>query len=146
MKKLFKSIILSAALFTGAAAVAPSASAAWSPWGNYKGGAMRVYTDATTYTAKATTIDYKIQKKGSKKYYYKAILYKWTDSGLIHTGQYSSGSFTGSTPMKKFSVTSARRNTGNGTYIVKYNLYSKSNWTGFVGSPTSNWFFISYNL
>ena len=146
MKKIFKSIIVSAAILTGATAAAPSASAAWSPWKTYTGGTMRVYTDATTYTPRATTIDYKMEKKGSKKYYYKAILYKWTDSGLIHTGQYSSGSFTGSTPMKSFSVTSARRETGNGTYIVKYNLYTKSNWTGFVGSPTSSKFFITYNL
>ncbi|MCR9040929.1 hypothetical protein QRX25_10515 [Bacillus sp. L381] len=146
MRKLFKSIILSAALLMGATAVAPPASAAWSPWGNYKGGTMRVYTDATTYTARAATIDYKIEKKGSKKYYYKAILYKWTDSGLIHTGQVSSGSFTNSTPLKSFSVTSARRNCGNGTYIIKYNLYAKSNWTGYVGSPTSSGFFITYNM
>ncbi|MEC3613129.1 hypothetical protein P9181_17525 [Bacillus velezensis] len=64
MKKLFKSIILSAALLTGAVAVAPSASAAWSGWQNESGYSGRVFTDATTYTAGASTIDWKAEKKG----------------------------------------------------------------------------------
>ena len=60
-EKLFKSIILSAALLTGAA-VAPSASAAWSGWQN-ESGYSRVFTDAATYTGGASTVDWKAEKK-----------------------------------------------------------------------------------
>ncbi|QYM84576.1 hypothetical protein KTJ85_08370 [Bacillus sp. 7D3] len=49
MKKLFKSIIISAALLTGAAAVAPFASAAWSGWQNESGYSGRVFTDTATH-------------------------------------------------------------------------------------------------
>lgn len=53
MKKLLKSIILSAALLMGAAAVAPSASAAWSGWQNESGYSARVFTDAARHTRPA---------------------------------------------------------------------------------------------
>ncbi|MFE4024481.1 hypothetical protein ACFXPZ_45235, partial [Streptomyces sp. NPDC059101] len=118
------------------------ASAAWTGWNNRHGHSIRVWTDATTYSPSASTIDYKAEKKGSKRLYYKAILYKWSDKGLIHTGRVGSGSFTGSTPVKSFSVPSVRREYGTGTYLIKYNLYSKSNWTGYVGSVNSNRFYI----
>ncbi|MFE5206808.1 hypothetical protein [Bacillus cereus] len=133
---------LVAVITLGVLVLPESASAAWSGWQNRNGHSIRVWTDATTYSPSASTIDYKAEKKGSKRLYYKAILYKWSDKGLIHTGRVGSGSFTGSTPVKSFSVPSVRREYGTGTYLIKYNLYSKSNWTGYVGSVNSNRFYI----
>ncbi|QFG05359.1 hypothetical protein 022DV001_47 [Bacillus phage 022DV001] len=141
---MIKKIILSAVVMSAVLAVIfpYEASAAWSGWQNRNGYSIRVYTDATTYTPKASTIDYKAEKKGTVRLYYKAILYKYTSKGLIHTGQVGSGSFTSSTPFKSFSVRSARREYGNGTYLIKYNLYKKSNWTGYIGSANSSYFYI----
>ncbi|HEQ3553565.1 hypothetical protein ACX3X3_13545 [Bacillus subtilis] len=144
MKKIIFALV--AVITLGVTVWPESASAAWSGWQNRNGYSIRVYTDATTYTPRATSIDYKAEKKGSSRLYYKAILYKYTNSGLIHTGRVGSGSFTSSTPFKSFSVSSVRREYGTGTYLIKYNLYKNSNWTGYIGSANSNRFYITANI
>ncbi|PSA91504.1 hypothetical protein C6370_18410 [Bacillus atrophaeus] len=144
MKKLFKAIILSAALLMGAAAVAPSASAAWSGWQTETfGHKARVYTDATTYTSKATTIDWKAEKKGSSTLYYTAGVYKKrSGGGLTDTKMVQRGSFKTATPMKSFNAKTIRNKTGKGTYVIQLDCYSDSGKRHYIGTFESAKFYV----
>ncbi|MEC1900980.1 hypothetical protein [Bacillus atrophaeus] len=128
MKKLFKSIILSAVLLTGAAVVAPSASAVWSGYQTSK--KVRVYTDSTNYSGRATSVDWKAQKTTSGRVYYDAMLIR-TDN-FSNTGV-QRGNFTSSTPLKKFSLSKARP----GTYQVVVNIYTDKAERKYVGTVRS---------
>gem|GEM_PF-3201235 len=77
-----------------------------------------MYTDASTYSARASTADWKIEKKGSSKFHYTAHIYKWTNTGL-----YSGGS-----------MVSVRRKLGSGTYIVRVFCYKDSKKKKQIGS------------
>ncbi|AYJ76181.1 hypothetical protein BSP7_065 [Bacillus phage BSP7] len=124
----------------------PKAEAAWSGWQSLTTGYTgRVYTDATTYTSRASTIDWKVEKKGSSKVYYTAKLYKWNNNGLVYTGQSAGGYFFYSTPLKSFSVPKARKATGNGGYQIKvelYNSYIKDK-AHYKGTLNSSKFYIT---
>ncbi|MCY9196005.1 hypothetical protein MOE86_04610 [Bacillus atrophaeus] len=128
MKKLFKTIILSAVLLMGAVAVAPSASAAWSGYQTSK--KVRVYTDSTNYSGRATSVDWKAQKTTSGRVYYDAMLIR-TDN-FSNTGV-QRGNFTSSTPLKKFSLSKARP----GTYQVVVNIYTDKAERNYVGTVRS---------
>ncbi|KXZ21821.1 hypothetical protein P4T89_03560 [Bacillus nakamurai] len=128
MKKLFKSIIISAALLMGTAAVAPSASATWS--GHQTSKKVRVYTDETTYSSRATSVDWKAEKSTAGRVYYSAM--------LIRSDNYSNssaqrGNFITTTPLKKFSLSGVKP----GTYRVIVNIYSDSNERNYIGSASS---------
>ncbi|OIK22157.1 hypothetical protein [Bacillus amyloliquefaciens] len=128
MKKLLKSIILSAALLMGAAAVAPSASAAWS--GYQTGKKVRVYTDASTYSSRATSVDWKAEKTTAGRVYYSAMLVRsdnYSNSGAQR------GNFTTATPLKRFSLSGVKP----GTYRVIVNIYSDANERNYIGSASS---------
>lgn len=140
MKKLMMIVgITLVVLFTS---IATPAQAAWGGWSTSdKGVTARVYVDAYTYTTKATTVDFKAEKKGSKKYYYKAVIYKSTSSQIIPTATFT-GSFTSSSPLKKAKLYELRKH-GSGVYFVRFKLYSKSNYTGLVGLYDSHNFTIT---
>lgn len=128
MKNLLKPITVLLILCAGVLAFTSSASAAWSGYQTSK--KVRVYTDATTYTTRATSVDWKAQKTTSGRVYYSAM--------LIRTDNYSNsgaqrGNFTSGTPLKKFSLSKTRP----GTYQVVINLYSDSSERNYIGTARS---------
>ncbi|MFI8862507.1 hypothetical protein PWO55_08965 [Bacillus velezensis] len=143
MKKLFESIILSAVLLTGAAAVAPSASAEWSGWQNESGYSGRVFTDAATYTTGASTVDWKAEKKGAETLYYTAGVYKKrSGGGLTDTNLVQRGSFKTATPLKSFNVKTIWNKTGKGTYVIQLDCYSDSGKRNYIGTSESAKFYV----
>ncbi|MEH6861520.1 hypothetical protein [Bacillus velezensis] len=136
MKRLVKSLVIAATLLTGTIALTPQADAAWSGWQTEKfGHKARVYTDATTYSSSATTVDWKAEKKGGATLYYTAGVYKKRSSGgLTDTGLVQRGSFKTSTPLKSFSAKSIRSKTGKGTYVIQIDCYSDSAKRKYVGT------------
>ncbi|MEC3676882.1 hypothetical protein P9190_01310 [Bacillus velezensis] len=114
MKKLFKSIILSAVLLMGAAAVAPSVSAAWSGLQNESGYSGRVFTDAATYTA--------------------GVYKKRSGGGLTDTNLVQRGSFKTATPLKSFNAKTIRNKTGKGSYVIQLDCYSDSVKMNYIGT------------
>ncbi|MCY9097418.1 hypothetical protein MOE96_21460 [Bacillus inaquosorum] len=128
MKNLLKPITVLLILCAGVLAFTSSASAAWSGYQTSK--KVRVYTDATTYSTRATSVDWKAQKTTSGRVYYSAM--------LIRTDNYSNsgaqrGNFTSGTPLKKFSLSKTRP----GTYQVVINLYSDSSERKYIGTARS---------
>ncbi|MCY8269649.1 hypothetical protein [Bacillus sonorensis] len=133
MKKIIMFLIVAGMTFIGFFASTGTAEAAWSGWQTRNGYAARVYTDANTYTTRASTVDWKIEKKGSSKLYYTAHIYKWTNTGL-YSGGSAAGHFKSFTPIKKFSVPSVRKKLGSGTYIVRVFCYKDSKKKKMIGS------------
>ncbi|MFT0803697.1 hypothetical protein VSK91_20160 [Bacillus swezeyi] len=126
MKKIMMFlIVVGITTLFGFFATTGTAEAVWSGWQIRNGYTARVYTDASTYTTRASTVDWKIQKRGSAKLYYTAHIYKWTSSGL-YSGGSATGYFKSSTPIKKFSVLTIRRKLGSGTYIVRVFCFKDS--------------------
>lgn len=136
MKRLFKSIVITAALIASTAALAPQADAAWSGWQTEKfGHKARVYTDATTYSSSAKTVDWKAEKKGAATLYYTAGVYKKrSGGGLTDTGLVARGSFKTATPLKSFSVKSIRGKTGAGNYVIQVDCYTDSGKRHYIGT------------
>lgn len=136
MKRLFKSIVITAALLTSFTTLAPQADAAWSGWQTEKfGHKARVYTDATTYTSSAKTVDWKAEKKGAATLYYTAGVYKKrSGGGLTDTGLVQRGSFKTATPLKSFSVKSIRGKTGAGSYVIQVDCYTDSGKRHYIGT------------
>ncbi|MED2945490.1 hypothetical protein P4282_24085 [Bacillus swezeyi] len=133
MRKIMMSWVVVGIMVTGLFVSTGTAEAAWSGWQTRGGYTARVYTDAKTYTSRASSVDWKIQKKGGSKLYYTAHIYKWTSNGL-YSGGSASGYFKSSTPIKKFSVPSVRRKLGSGTYIVRVFCYKDSKKKKQIGS------------
>ncbi|MEC1583693.1 hypothetical protein P9D48_20790 [Bacillus subtilis] len=126
MKKILLTVTLAASFFVSLFPV--EVSAAWS--GYQTGKKVRIYTDATTYSTRATSVDWKAQKTTSGRVYYSAM--------LIRTDNYSNsgaqrGNFTSGTPLKKFSLSKTRP----GTYQVVINLYSDSSERNYIGTARS---------
>ncbi|MCY7835230.1 hypothetical protein [Bacillus haynesii] len=136
MKKTMMFLIVGGITFIGLFATTGTAKAVWSGWQIRNGYTARVYTDASTYTSRASSVDWRIQKKGSSSIYYTAHIYKWTSSGL-YSGGSATGYFKSSTPIKKFSVPKIRRRLGSGTYIVRVFCYKNSKKKKQVGSFNS---------
>lgn len=136
MNRLFKSIVITAALLTGFIALAPQADAAWSDWQTEKfGHKARVYTDATTYTSSAKTVDWKAEKKGAATLYYTTGVYKKrSGGGLTDTGLVQRGSFKTATPLKSFSVKSIRGKTSAGSYVIQVDCYTDSGKRHYIGT------------
>lgn len=136
MKHLFKSIVITAVVLTSTIALAPQADAAWSGWQTEKfGHKARVYTDATTYTSNAKTVDWKAEKKGGATLYYTAGVYKKrSGGGLSDTGLVQRGSFKTAPPMKSFSVKSIRNKTGKGSYVIQVDCYTDSGKRHYIGT------------
>ncbi|MFE6374554.1 hypothetical protein ACFVRA_14200 [Bacillus subtilis] len=104
MKKIIFALV--AVITLGVTILPEGASAAWSGYQTSK--KVRVYTDATTYSKSATSVDWKAQKTTSGRVYYSAM--------LIRTDNYSNsgtqrGNFTSGTPLKKFSLSKTRPGT-----------------------------------
>ncbi|MCR4368195.1 MULTISPECIES: hypothetical protein [Bacillus amyloliquefaciens group] len=134
--KMKKIIIASILLLTGVFGFNLNASAAWSGWQKESlGHTARVYTDASNYSSSATTVDWKIEKKGSSTLYYTAGVYKkrsgggYTDTNLVQRG-----SFKTVTPMKSFNVQSIRNKTGKGSYVIQVDCYTDSSKNHYVGT------------
>ncbi|PNB40093.1 hypothetical protein C1X64_39495, partial [Pseudomonas sp. GW456-E7] len=70
MKKIIFTLV--AVITLGVLVWPESASAAWSGYQTSK--KVRVYTDATTYSKSATSVDWKAQKTTSGRIYYSAML------------------------------------------------------------------------
>lgn len=86
---------LSVVLLMGAGAVAPPACA------DETSKKVRVYTDATTYSYRATSVDWKAEKITASRIYYSAMLvrfHNYSNSGAQW------GNFTIATPLKRFSL------------------------------------------
>ncbi|PRS02357.1 hypothetical protein C6W22_20855 [Bacillus atrophaeus] len=126
MKKIIFTLI--AVITLGVTVWAGSASAAWSSYQTSK--KVRVYTDSTNYSGRATSVDWKAQKTTSGRVYYDAMLIR-TDN-FSNTGV-QRGKFTSSTPLKKFSLSKARP----GTYQVVVNIYTDKAERNYVGTVRS---------
>ncbi|MCY7895121.1 hypothetical protein [Bacillus vallismortis] len=128
MKNLLKPITVLLILCAGVLAFTSPASAAWSGYQTSK--KVRVYTDATTYSTRATSVDWKAQKTTSGRVYYSAM--------LIRTDNYSNsgaqrGYFTTTTPLKRFSLSGVEP----GTYQVVINIYKDLKERNYIGSARS---------
>lgn len=141
MKRVLALIVL---FSVGIAAFAAPASAVWSGWSG-GGVTARVYIDASTYTQRATTIDWKVEKKGSQKLYYKAWIRKYASIGVMKAMSVS-GSFKSSTPMKTFPVKKLRKEWGNGQYDVYVVMYTDSKMKKVKGVAISKKFYIVSNI
>ncbi|MGE0912353.1 hypothetical protein ACQGRJ_21665 [Bacillus atrophaeus] len=128
MKKLLKSITILSIVFAGVLAFTSPASAAWSGYQTSK--KVRVYTDSTNYSGRATSVNWKAQKTTSGRVYYDAMLIR-TDN-FSNTGV-QRGNFTSSTPLKKFTLSKARP----GTYQVVVNIYTDKAERKYVGTVRS---------
>ncbi|MED4843906.1 hypothetical protein [Bacillus atrophaeus] len=126
MKKIIFTLI--AVITLGVTVWPGSASAAWSGYQTSK--KVRVYTDSTNYSGRATSVDWKAQKTTSGRVYYDAMLIR-TDN-FSNTGV-QRGNFTSSTPLKKFSLSKARP----GTYQVVVNIYTDKAERNYIGTVRS---------
>lgn len=85
------------------------AEAAYGSWKSVKQGGsnckVRIWTDYTTYTASASTVDYKIYNNGScSNLKYKSSLEVNVAGGSVALSGYHTGNFNNSSPVKKFSL------------------------------------------
>ncbi|MEC1652034.1 hypothetical protein P9D74_13940 [Bacillus vallismortis] len=128
MKRLLKTVTILSILLTGLLTFTSPASAVWSGYQTSK--KVRVYTDATTYSTRATSVDWKAQKTTAGRVYYSAM--------LIRTDNYSNsgvqrGYFTSTTPMKRFSLSGVKP----GIYQVVINIYKDSKERNYIGTARS---------
>jgi len=110
VKKVLKASVLfgvSMAIFLGFSP--QNASAAWSSWQSFdgfkQGCKVRVYTDATTYTRNAKTVDVKAEQNGNCGTIYYNMFLSW--KGYPHTGlgeNTPTGSFSSVTPLKSITI------------------------------------------
>ncbi|WP_282627657.1 hypothetical protein [Bacillus subtilis] len=126
MRKIIFALV--AVITLGVTILPEGASAAWSGYQTSK--KVRIYTDATTYSTRATSVDWKAQKTTSGRVYYSAM--------LVRTDNYSNsgaqrGYFTSTTPLKRFSLSGAKP----GTYQVVINIYKDSKERNYIGSARS---------
>ncbi|WP_345805695.1 hypothetical protein [Bacillus subtilis] len=126
MKKIIFALV--AVITLGVTVLPEGVSAAWSGYQTSK--KVRIYTDATTYSTRATSVDWKAQKTTSGRVYYSAM--------LVRTDNYSNsgahrGYFTSTTPMKRFSLSGVKP----GTYQVVINIYKDSKERNYIGSARS---------
>jgi hypothetical protein len=143
IKKL--SAFLMVALLMVVGAFGNSASASTGPTGSC---GVSVYTDATTYSTSATTVDWKASKGSTcGTVYYKMRIFQVGD-GSVDIGYQTSGSFSSSTPLKSVYISDIKNRTpypGSGaeTYKIVVYLYSSSSYTTSLGSASSNLFYIN---
>lgn len=126
MKKIIFALV--SVITLGVTVLPEGVSAAWSGYQTSK--KVRIYTDATTYSTRATSVDWKAQKTTSGRVYYSAM--------LVRTDNYSNsgaqrGYFTSTTPMKRFSLSGVKP----GTYQVVINIYKDSKERNYIGSARS---------
>lgn len=126
-------LIVAGITFSGVFMSTGKAEAAWSGWQTKGGYTVKVYTDASTYTSRASSIKWRMKKKGSSKLYYKAYICKWINRGLFSGGSVT-GYFKVSTPLKTYSVSPVRKKLGNGTYIVRVFLFKDAKKKKMIGS------------
>jgi hypothetical protein len=121
------------------------ASAGWSGVGAC---GVQIYTDATTYSTSATTVDWKAQKPSTQcgTVYYKMRILQVGD-GTADIGYQTSGYFSSATPLKYVSISTIKSMTpypqpGAETYRIELQLYSSSSYTTRVGEVYSSLFYI----
>ncbi|MBC1209313.1 cell wall-binding protein [Listeria booriae] len=131
--KLLMLILIVATLVFSGFALPTKADAALTGWKNVKtGGQVRIYTDYTTYTSKATSVDTYIQSNGKT-----GTLYY---SGIINSGEQSgansiTGSFSSQSPVKQLKF--LKGGPWKGTFFVTYFLYSDAKHTKYIGSVSA---------
>lgn len=108
---------------------------------------VSVWTDATTYSTSATTVDWKASKPSTTcgTVYYKMRIYQVGD-GSVDIGYQTSGYFTTSTPIKSVYISDIKSRTpypsSPATYKLVVTLYSSSSYTTSLGSAQSALFYI----
>lgn len=122
------------------------ASAAYSSWQSLPDGsgcAIRIYTDASTYTTSATSIDWFVQNNGHsgcKTLYYTASVRDMNDTWQPAISGYQTGYFSSQTPTKRFYISGLKRTGINASVRVK--IYRDSAKTQFKGDFDSSTFYI----
>lgn len=141
MKKTSKILMgASALLIAGSTFIcSPKAEAAMSSWQTVqgiKGCEARVWTDATTYTRKATSIDVYAQTNGKCG----TLNYRMgvtTLDGEYNIGNFShKGSFSNKTPVKKFYFSKLLKPTFKERWHVNVELYKGGKMKDAVQSKT----------
>ncbi|MGE7997530.1 hypothetical protein ACQKOF_02380 [Lysinibacillus sp. NPDC093190] len=121
------------------------AQAAWSDWQSVSkagsGCKVRVYTDATNYSAKATTVDAKAESNGKCGTLYYDMRLTWMGSDSM-SHDITSGSFSSNTPTKSLKIGDVYEN--EKTYIRLY-LFTDSAWTNDAGLVVSDTIYLTKN-
>lgn len=141
MRKIMKmAIILSLAVFGFTMFPGEQASAAYGNWFKVSAAGQDckvvAWTDANTYTTKATTIDWKAETNGKcSKLYYKAMIRKSESDGWqTRISPTLTGYFSNSTPIKSFNIKDLKKK-GSNIYL-EVELYSNSAKTHYIGHAT----------
>ncbi|WP_416722962.1 hypothetical protein [Bacillus stercoris] len=130
---LFSFLLVSTVVLFGSNEKAQAATySGWQhPYGFNKSCKVRVITDASTYTKRATTVDAKVEQNGNcgKLYYIMYLAYKNANFGSI--GDDQTGEFSSSTPWKSFSIRSVKQTQ---TTSIHVHLSKKKN-SGYGDEP-----------
>lgn len=130
---LFSFLLVSSVVLFGSNEKAQAATySGWQhPYGFNKSCKVRVITDASTYTKRATTVDAKVEQNGNcgKLYYRMYLAYKNANFGSI--GDDQTGEFSSSTPWKSFSIRSVKQTQ---TTSIHVHLSKKKN-SGYGDEP-----------
>ncbi|WP_051129448.1 hypothetical protein [Bacillus subtilis] len=130
---LFSFLLVSSVVLFGSNEKAQAATySGWQhPYGFNKSCKVRVITDASTYTKRATTVDAKVEQNGNcgKLYYRMYLAYKNAKFGSI--GDDQTGEFSSSTPWKSFSIRSVKQTQ---TTSIHVHLSKKKN-SGYGDEP-----------
>lgn len=130
---LFSFLLVSSVVLLGSNEKAQAATySGWQhPYGFNKSCKVRVITDASTYTKRATTVDAKVEQNGScgKLYYRMDLAYK--NANFMSIGDIQTGYFSGSTPWKSFNIRSVKQ-----TQTTSIHVYlSKKKSSGYGDEP-----------
>ena len=114
-----------------------NAEAAYGSWTSVKQGGssckVRIWTDYTSYSASATTVDYKIYNNGScSNLKYESSLEVYVAGGSVALSGYHTGNFSNSSPVKRFSLSPLKNynlNPLGGAVMAHLYTSSKSNST-----------------
>ncbi|MCY7925431.1 hypothetical protein P9D81_12995 [Bacillus haynesii] len=146
MKKIVKLLAVSLGVLISFIFLNPNnAQAATSPWQKVSGAGsackVRIWTDATTYTKRAKTVDFTIEQNGKcGKLYYTAIL---APDRYFVSAPYVDGYFTSKTPIKKLSVDIFNfRSLDTTRARVEVDFTKSKSSTRNIGVAKSNWLYI----
>lgn len=140
MIKISKFLVLSLVIIGGFLLPTGNADAAWSGWKSASAFGntceVRVYTDLTTYTKVANTVDTKAETRGtcSRIYYTMSIpdpRIAWGGIGETYTGYFSS-----STPLKKININDVDSQVQTKVVLDMYKDSGLNNHAGEVFSST----------
>ncbi|KFM92593.1 hypothetical protein [Bacillus paralicheniformis] len=133
---MFSFLLVSSVILFGSNEKAQAASySSWQhPYGFKKSCKVRVITDASTYTKRATTVDAKIEQNGNCGKLYYAMYLADRNSNTFSIGNGKRGEFSHSSPWKSFSLRSVHKTQST---TVQVYLFHKKNSDENVETPSA---------